>query len=157
MKSLNKVILIGNLTRDPELRYTPNGSAVTGFSIATNRTWKDSTGQQKEEVDFHRIVAWTKLAEICSQYLHKGTKVYIEGRLQNHKYTDKQGQEKSVTEIIANDMIILTNKNDNQHAEIAPPEPDTTTKPAVDPVTVDPDPNMKLGEGEEVDPSDIPF
>src|SRR3972149_3758176 len=104
VKSLNKAQLIGNLTRDPELRYTPQGTAVVSFSVATNRQWNDSQGQQKDEVTFHRVVAWAKLAEICGQYLHKGTKVFIEGRISNREWDDKQGQKHNLTEIVADDM-----------------------------------------------------
>lgn len=106
-RSLNKAQLIGNLTRDPELRYTPSGAAVCSFSIATNRSWTTDTGEKHEESDFHRIVAWNKLGEICSQYLVKGRKVYVEGRLSTRNWTSQDGQNKSVTEIVIDDMIIL--------------------------------------------------
>ena len=106
-RSLNKVILIGNLTRDPELRYTPSGTAVATFSLATNREWVDSSGQKQEEVEFHRIVAWNKLAEICSQILNKGRKVYVEGRLQTRSWQTQEGQERQVTEIVISEMIAL--------------------------------------------------
>lgn len=109
-KSLNKVQLIGNLTRDPELRYTPKGTAVCTFGIATNRSWTTETGEKKEEADFHNIVAWTKLAEICSQYLVKGKKVFVEGRISTRSFTGQDGQQKSRTEIIIDDMIILDSK-----------------------------------------------
>ncbi len=109
-RSLNRVQLIGNLTRDPELRYTPSGSAVCTFSVATNRAWTTDTGEKKEEVDFHRIVAWRKLAELCSQFLTKGRKVYVEGRLSTRSWTDKEGAAKSTTEVIIDDMILLDNK-----------------------------------------------
>ena len=106
-RSLNKVQLIGNLTRDPELRYTPNGNAVCSFSIATNRNWTTDTGEKREEVDFHRIIAWNKLAELCSQFLIKGRKVYVEGRLTTRSWTGQDGAQKSTTEVIINDMILL--------------------------------------------------
>src|SRR5574337_858977 len=108
-RSWNRVELIGNLTRDPELRYTPTGTAVVTFSIATNRTYV-SDGERKEEADFHRIVAWNKLAELCSQLLAKGRKVYVEGRLANRKYTKQDGVEQSITEVVIDDMIILDSK-----------------------------------------------
>ncbi|SRR5260221_9388569 len=111
-RSLNKVQLIGNLTRDPELRYTPSGTAVCTFSVATNRSWTTEGGEKKEEVDFHRIVAWNKLAEICSQLLVKGRKVYVEGRLANRKYTKQDGNEQNITEIVIEDMIILDSKRE---------------------------------------------
>jgi single-strand DNA-binding protein len=106
-KSLNRVQLIGNLTRDPELRYTPSGSAVCTFSIATNRSWTTDTGEKKDESEFHRIVAWNKLAEICSQFLTKGRKVFVEGRLSTRSWNAQDGTQKSTTEIIISDMILL--------------------------------------------------
>jgi len=108
VRSLNKVMLIGNLTRDPELRYTPQGTAVCTFGVATNRQWTPSEGgERQEEVEFHRIVAWAKLAEICSQILHKGRKVYVEGRLQTRNWTGQDGQERTTTEIVIDTMIAL--------------------------------------------------
>ncbi|HSW48072.1 MAG TPA: single-stranded DNA-binding protein [Candidatus Saccharimonadales bacterium] len=109
-RSLNKVQLIGNLTRDPELRYTPNGNAVCSFSIATNRNWTTDNGEKREEVDFHRIIAWNKLGELCSQFLVKGRKVYVEGRLSTRNWTGQDGAQKSTTEVIINDMILLDSK-----------------------------------------------
>lgn len=109
-RSLNKVQLIGNLTRDPELRYTPQGTPVCTFGLATNRQWTTEKGEKKEETEFHRIVAWNKLAEICSQLLAKGRKVYIEGRLQTRKWTASDGSERQTTEIVANDMMILDSR-----------------------------------------------
>jgi single-strand DNA-binding protein len=106
-RSLNRVQLIGNLTRDPELRYTPAGTAVTTFSVATNRQWKTESGDQKDEAEFHRIVAWDKLAEICSQFLKKGRQVYVEGRLQTRRWQDKEGQDRTTTEIVISEMILL--------------------------------------------------
>ena len=107
-RSLNKVTLIGNLTRDPEMRYTPNGAAVCTFSLATNRSWTPSDGgETQEETEYHRLVAWGKLAEICSQILFKGRKTYVEGRLQTRKWTGKDGQERQTTEIVADSMIAL--------------------------------------------------
>lgn len=113
-RSLNKVELIGNLTREVELRYTAQGQPVANMGLATNRAWKTESGEQKEETEFHRITVWGKLAEICSQHLAKGRKVYIEGRLQTRKYTNGAGQEVETTEIVASDMIILdSNKSTN--------------------------------------------
>jgi single-strand DNA-binding protein len=106
-RSLNKVILIGNLTRDPELRYTPSGTAVCTFSLATNRDWVDSAGQKQEEVEYTRVVAWNKLAEICSQLLNKGRKVYVEGRLQTRNWQNQEGQERQTTEVVISEMIAL--------------------------------------------------
>lgn len=109
-RSLNRVQLIGNLTRDPELRYTPNGNGVCTFGIATNRSWTTDSGEKREEVDFHRIVAWNKLAELCSQFLTKGRKVYVEGRLSTRNWTGQDGAQKTTTEVVIDDMILLDNK-----------------------------------------------
>jgi single-strand DNA-binding protein len=107
-KSLNKVMLIGNLGKDPELRYTASGVAVATFSIATNESWKDQDGNAQERTEWHNIVAWRKLAEICGEWLKKGKKVYIEGRLQTRSYDDKNtGQKRYITEIVADNMIML--------------------------------------------------
>lgn len=106
-RSWNRVELIGNLTRDPELRYTPSGAAVVTFSIATNRSYI-SDGERKEEADFHRIVAWNKLAELCTQLLKKGARVFVSGRLQNRSWEGQDGQTRQVTEIVIEDMIVLT-------------------------------------------------
>ncbi len=109
-RCLNRVTLIGNLTRDPELRYTPGGMAVVSFGIATNRVWVTKQGERKEDAQFHRIVAWNKLAELCSQLLSKGRRVYVEGRIQYREYTDAENNKKQISEIIIDDMIILDNK-----------------------------------------------
>jgi single-strand DNA-binding protein len=106
-KSLNKVMLIGNLGKDPELRYTTSGVAVVSFSIATSESWKDQDGNLQERTEWHNIVAWRKLAEICGEWLKKGKKVYIEGRIQTRSYDDKNGVKKYITEIVADDMIML--------------------------------------------------
>lgn len=107
-RSLNKVLLIGNLTRDPELRYTPTGTAVCTFGLATNRSWVPSDGSERqEETEYHRIVAWSKLAEICAQILTKGRKIYVEGRIQNRKWQTQDGQERETTEIVIDNMIAL--------------------------------------------------
>lgn len=107
-RSLNKVMIIGNMTRDPELRYTAQGTAVCTLGIATNRQWTPADGgERQEEVEYHRIVAWAKLAEICAQILHKGRKVYVEGRLQTRNWTGQDGQERTTTEIVIDTMIAL--------------------------------------------------
>lgn len=111
-RSLNKVQLIGNLTRDPELRYTPQGTAVCTFGVATNRQWKTESGEMKDEAEFHKIVAWNQLAEICSKMLHKGSRVYVEGRLQTRKWTAQDGSEKTTVEIVISDMLVLESKRD---------------------------------------------
>jgi len=112
-KDLNKVMLTGHLGADPEMRYTPQGSAVTTFRVASGRSWKSSDGSAHEETEWFRCVAWDKLGEICNQYLTKGTRVYIEGRLRTNKWQDKEtGQDRYSTEVIASDMIILSSRQD---------------------------------------------
>ena len=107
-KSLNKVMLIGNAGKDAEVRYTGSGKAVASFSLATGATWKDkTTGQLQEKTDWHNIVAWERLAEICGEYVKKGKRVYVEGRIETRSYDDKDGVKKYMTEIIATDMILL--------------------------------------------------
>jgi single-strand DNA-binding protein len=107
MASVNKVILVGNLGRDPESRFLPDGGAVCNFSIATTDKWKDKSGEQQERTEWHRIATFNKLAEICGEYLKKGSQVYIEGRLQTRKWQDKDGQERYTTEIVADRMQML--------------------------------------------------
>ena len=109
-RSLNKATLIGNLTRDPELRFTPQGTAVCTFGLATNRQWTTESGEKKEDVEFHRIVAWNKLAELCAQLLAKGRKAYVEGRLQTRSWNAQDGAQRTTTEIVINSMIILDSK-----------------------------------------------
>ncbi|HMA38235.1 MAG TPA: single-stranded DNA-binding protein [Chloroflexia bacterium] len=106
-RGLNKVMIIGNLGKDPDMKYTPSGKAITTFSVAVGRTSRAQDGTQTEETEWFRVVAWDKLAETCSQYLHKGSKVYIEGRLQTRKWTDNNGQEQKMVEIVANEMMML--------------------------------------------------
>ena len=125
-KSLNKVMLIGNLGRDPEVRYTASSVAVATFSIATNESWQDQDGNTQERTEWHNIVTWRKLAEICHKYLRKGSKVYIEGRIQTRSYDDKNtGVKKYMTEIVASNMIMLDSKDSGAGAgnsSYMPPE-----------------------------------
>jgi len=164
-RSLNRVQLIGNLTRDPELRYTPSGAAVCTFGIATNRSWTTDSGEKREEVDFHNIVAWRKLAELCSQFLVKGRKVYVEGRLSTRSWTGQDGQQKSRTEVVIDDMILLDNKGGASHSserseEISEPDEQPEQEPKAKPVKKEkvkeesPEPE---NSSEEVAPDDIPF
>ncbi len=120
-RSLNKVMLIGNLTRDPELRYTPQGTAVCTMGLATNRTWVTDSGEKKEETEFHRIVAWNKLAELCSQLLFKGRRVYVEGRLQTRQWTGSDGNQRQATEIVIEDMLVLDSKRQGEEPYEAEP------------------------------------
>lgn len=110
MSDLNKVMLIGNITKDPEIRTIPSGQQVASFSIATNRTWKDKDGGKKEQAEFHSIVAWGKLAEIIGQYCKKGMKIYIEGRLATKAWDDQNGVKKFKTEIIAENLLMLSSR-----------------------------------------------
>ena len=114
--SLNTCMIIGNLGRDPEMRYTSSGQAVTQFTVACNRNYKDAQGERQEETEWFRVVAWDKLGEICNQYLTQGTRVYVEGRLQTRKWQDKDGADRYSTEVIANDMIILSSRQDRPAA-----------------------------------------
>jgi single-strand DNA-binding protein len=160
-RSLNRVQLIGNLTRDPELRYTPQGTAVCSFSIATNRNWTTDTGEKKDEVEFHRIVAWAKLAELCSQFLVKGRKVFVEGRLTTRSWTAQDGTQKQTTEIVISDMILLDSKRPDAV------EPKEETVEPVEKEEAEEKPSVKHNsksknkeeakEEEEIVPDDIPF
>ncbi|MBM4162299.1 MAG: single-stranded DNA-binding protein [Ignavibacteria bacterium] len=119
-RSVNKVILIGNLGKDPELRYTSSGVAVATFSLATNESWKDPEGNLQERTQWHNVVAWRKLAEICGEYLKKGGKVYIEGRLQYRNYDDKNGVKRSVTEVVMDEMVMLDSRAASTSYEAGP-------------------------------------
>ena len=166
VRSLNKVILIGNLTRDPELRYTPSGTAVCTFGVATNRSWTTQTGETKEETEFHRIVAWNKLAELCAQLLTKGRKVYVEGRLTTRTWVGQDGQSRTTVEIVIEDMIILDSKRPVREgdAEAAPTAPVKTEKPEKKEQAKkeeikkeEPEKTVPTDEKEDISPDDIPF
>ncbi|MFH0853178.1 MAG: single-stranded DNA-binding protein [bacterium] len=127
----NKAQLIGNVTRDPEMRNTPNGQSVCSFGVATNRTWKDrETAERKQSVEFHNIVAWSGLAQTCSQYLKKGSKVFIEGRLQTRTWDDPSGNKRNRTEIVADNMIMLDRAGSTPASAPAPDQPAKETGPA---------------------------
>lgn len=129
---LNKVMLIGRLTRDPEARTTPQGATVTSFSLATNRVWKDAQGVQQDRTEYHNIAAWRKLGEICAQYLSKGRQVYIEGHLQTRSWDDQQsGKKQYRTEIVANNMIMLGSRADNPPAGAPRPAAEAQREPAM--------------------------
>ncbi|MBS9781752.1 MAG: single-stranded DNA-binding protein [Gammaproteobacteria bacterium] len=118
MAGINKAIIVGNLGNDPDMKYLPNGDAVTNISVATSESWTDKqSGQPQERVEWHRITAYRKLAEIMGQYLKKGSQVYIEGKIQTRKWTDQNGIERYTTEIIANQMQMLGSKFDNQNQQ----------------------------------------
>jgi single-strand DNA-binding protein len=123
MASINKVILIGNLGKDPETRFLPNGDQTTTITVATTDTWKDKqTGEKKEATEWHRVVFWRKLAEIAGQYLKKGSQVYIEGALKTRKWTDKDGVERYTTEIVADQMQMLGRRGEDTSAPAAAPQ-----------------------------------
>jgi single-strand DNA-binding protein len=168
-RSLNKVMLIGNLTRDPELRYTPQGTAVCTMGLATNRTWVTDNGEKREETEFHRIVAWNKLAELCSQLLFKGRRVYVEGRLQTRQWTGSDGNQRQATEIVIEDMLVLDSKRQGeegmtmdqpmeQQAPAVAEEPVTGAVeiPGEEPKTKSRSKNVKTDKATEV-ADDIPF
>jgi single-strand DNA-binding protein len=163
-RSLNRVQLIGNLTRDPELRYTPNGNGVCTFGLATNRSWTTDSGEKREEVDFHKIVAWNKLAELCSQFLTKGRKVYVEGRLSTRNWTGQDGSQKTTTEVVIDDMILLDNRQGGgaHTADTSEPgeheeAPAKTASAKAPKAEKEEEPKHSVNADEEVAPDDIPF
>lgn len=150
--SLNKAMLIGNLTRDPELRKTANGQSVASFSIATNRSFTTQTGERKEQADYHNIVAWGRLAEICAQYLTKGKKVYVDGRIQNREWEGTDGQKRYRTEVVAENMIMLDKAGQGERAMGASAVPGTKSEESRlsdEPPAIPADDEIKL--------EDIPF
>jgi single-strand DNA-binding protein len=144
-RNLNKVMLIGNLTRDPEMRYTPQGNAVASFVVATNREWV-TQGEKKQSVNFHNIVSWNKLAEICGQLLKKGMKVYVEGRLQTRDWVGDDGKKRYKTEVVIDDMIILTPKKSGDSSDDEGDDED---------LDVDVDESEEAGPEEEIDLDDL--
>jgi single-strand DNA-binding protein len=152
--SLNRAQIIGNLTRDPELRNTTNGQSVTNFSVATSSQWTDVNGQKQERTEYHSVVAWGKLAEICNQYLGKGRKVFVEGRLQTRDWETPDGQKRQRTEIIAENMIMLDKAPAGGGAPFVPSSPASNAKPIVesDAGAVD----QGVGD-QEIRVEDIPF
>ena len=117
-RGLNKVMIIGNLGRDPELRFTPNGKAVANFTVAVGRIGRDAQGERTEETEWFRVVAWERLAETCNEFLKKGMKVYVEGRLQSRKYNDKDGVERTSVEIVASEMLMLDSRGQQTQAGV---------------------------------------
>jgi len=149
--NLNKAMIIGNLTRDPELRNTPSGQSVTSFSVATNLVWTDQSGQQQKKTEFHNVIAWRKLAEICAKYLHKGSKVYIEGRLQTTDWTGQDGVKRYRTEIVADNMIMLDTKGGSSEGNFNAPRANAQTS---EPIIEIPEEPM---DDEEIRVENIPF
>lgn len=157
--NLNKAMVIGNLTRDPEIKTTPTGTQVATFSVATNFVWNDQAGQKQERVEFHNIVAWRRLAEICGQYLRRGSKVYIEGRLQTRDWTPQDGIKRYRTEIVAENMIMLDRGGAGGGRPQSPSEPPLPQETAGENVI---DVNEPVSRGgnpseEEIRIENIPF
>lgn len=155
---LNRAQIIGNVTRDPELRTTATGQNVCTFGIATNMQWNDAQGQKQQRTEFHNVVAWGKLAEICNQYLTKGRKTFVEGRLQTREWEAQDGAKRNRTEIVAENMIILDKPPQGGAPRVggAPSEP--TVEPITSPSSAPPPPAMDKGMGEqEIRVEDIPF
>ena len=150
-RSLNSVQLIGNLTRDPQLRYTASGRPVCDIGLATSRQWKTETGEKKEETEFHKVVLWGKLAEIASQYLRIGMKAYFQGRVQTRSWTAQDGTQKYTTEIIAENMIMLS----GTPTSAKPAEP-LVPEPAHQPLA-EPEETPEQTKLEDVNPDEIPF
>lgn len=121
--TVNKVILLGRLGQDPELKYTPSGAAVTNFNIATNEIWKDNDGNKKERTEWHRIVLWRRLAEIAGEYLKKGSKIYVEGRLQTRSWEDKDGIKRYITEVVGDTLTMLDSKSEGGTRATEPAAP----------------------------------
>ncbi len=151
MASLNKVMLIGNLGADPEMKYTPSGRAVVNFRMATTRRWNTQDGERREETEWHRIVAFSKLAEICGQYLKKGSSVFIEGRLQTRSWEDQNGMKRYMTEVVADEMQMLGARQQDEYASDRHGGMDRTAPevPSSAPSSLPPDPS-------EAD-DDLPF
>jgi len=152
MASVNKVILIGNLGRDPEVRYMPSGDAVANITIATTETWKDKAGEKQEQTEWHRVAMFGKTAEVAGEYLKKGSQVYIEGKLQTRKWTDKEGQERYTTEIRADRMQMLGSRSGGSE-RMAPPD-DEAPRAAAAPKKAAP--QGKGGNFDDLE-DDIPF
>jgi len=157
--SLNRAQLIGNLTRDPEMKQIPGGQVVTTFSIATNFSWTDQAGQKQEKAEFHNIVAWRKLAEICGQYLKKGSKIFIEGRIQTRNWEAEDGTKKYRTEIIADSMIMLDGKKGDMISQGMQAEHGGLNKEATAPIAdiEAPISSAKGAQEGEISVEDLPF
>jgi single-strand DNA-binding protein len=139
-KDLNKVQLIGRLGADPEMRYTSQGNAVTTFRVASSRTWKKADGQLEEETEWFRVVAWNRLGEVCGEYLRKGSRVYVEGRLKTRSWQDQDGQTRYMTEVVAEDMIMLDSRRDAQGSDYGDNDIPYDVEPEPEPVAARPAP-----------------
>jgi len=146
MFSLNRAQIVGNVTRDPEMRYTPNGQAVCSFGVATNRRWRDKDGNTQEQTEFHNVVAWRKLAELMSQLVHKGSKIYIEGRMQTRSWEGQDGGKRNRTEIVMEDFILLTPKGASSADTSAGEIPSSEVKIEEAPSSASSDANLPAGK-----------
>ncbi len=155
--NLNKAMLIGNVVRDPEMRTTPSGQNVTSFSVATNFVWKDASGQKQEKAEFHNIVAWRRLAEISQQYLKKGSKVYIEGRIQTRSWDDPNGIKRYRTEIVVENMIMLDRAGADAGASSRSNSSEASQPGFGDDYSQSNNANTKNSNEEEISIEDIPF
>jgi single-strand DNA-binding protein len=160
-RSLNRIVLIGNLTRDPELKYTPAGTAVCTFGIATNRSWTTNDGQIKEDVQYHRVVAWQKLAELCGKLLNKGRKVFVEGRMTYRTFTGKDGVQRTIAEIVLDDFIVFGDGRKITETAETEKKVETTTDHEETTVKTNEEKTESAKEesdkDETVNPDDIPF
>lgn len=150
--NLNKAMIIGNLVRDPEVKTTPSGQSVASFSIATNFVWTDQSGQKQERPEYHNIVAWRRLAEIIGQYLKKGSKIYIEGRLQTRDWVGQDGIKKYRTEIVAENMIMLDSKGGSNNFQAPNQAPAQAQAPSEPVINIDEEPKE-----DEIQVENIPF
>ena len=146
MSSLNKVMLIGHLGKDPEIRYTPDGAPVATFSLATSENWTDKSGSRQEHTEWHTIVAWNKLADLCKRFLTKGRQVYIEGRIRSRDWNDRDGNKRRTTEVIASQMVLLGSRQQSSDAGMQPMESSARSQDA----------DQAFGDAGITD-SDIPF
>jgi single-strand DNA-binding protein len=156
-KDFNQAIVMGNLTRDPEMRTTPGGQNVTSFSIATNRSWQDQSGEKKEAVEYHNVVAWGKLGELVNTYLKKGRKALVLGRLQTQSWEAEDGSKRQRTEIVASDINFVGGQAEGgDYASSEAPKSNPTSKPSTKLSKADEAPVDDMGEG-EINLDDIPF
>jgi len=154
---LNKAMIIGNLTRDPEVKTTPAGQQVANFAIATNLVWKDQSGNKQEKAEFHNIVLWRKLAEIAGQYLKKGNKIYIEGRIQTRSWEDQNGLKRYRTEIIGDNLIMLGGKPNSGYTPTGPDEQPAPNNNYAQPEQINSGTPSSNNKEEEINVDDIPF
>ena len=149
MSSLNKIMLIGHLGKDPEVRYTPDGTPVASFSIATSENWTDKNGTRQERTEWHNIVAWRKLAELSKRFLTKGRQVYVEGRIQSRDWNDREGNKRRSTEVIVSQIVLLGSRSQNTDAPPVPSEEPATK-------STEAEPEQAFGDAGITD-NDIPF